>query len=173
MSGKIKLKAPIDSVSWHDPDTLNSNDYNPNTVVSKEMALLKLSIERTGWVQPVLISKELVIIDGFHRTTIARLNNWLVPCCVLELSEIERMLLTVRINRAKGSHVALRMSDLIRKLIGAGCEEGYLAESIGATPQEIALLKKGDMFKALDLSKWEYSRAWLPRAYSKAVRKTQ
>ena len=133
------------------------------------MELLKLSIQRQGWLQPILISPANVIIDGFHRVTIARLNNWQVPCCVLDLPEQERMLLTVRINRAKGTHVALRMSDLVQKLIALGCEESYIAEQIGGTEKEIEILKKGDIFKSLDLSKWTYSKAWLPKPYTRAT----
>lgn len=103
MSGKtkIKLPAPLENIEWRDPQKLDANLYNPNVVLTREMELLKLSIEVTGWIQPILISPKGIIIDGFHRTTIARLNNWMVPCCVLNLDEKERMLLTVRINRAE------------------------------------------------------------------------
>lgn len=149
MPGKIKLPAPLENIEWRDPHKLNSNDYNPNVVLTREMELLKLSIKVTGWIQPILISPKGLIIDGFHRTTIARLNGWMVPCCVLHLDEKERMLLTVRINRAKGSHVALRMSELIQELLKLGCSEKYLAEQIGATDHEIAILKKGDIFKSI------------------------
>jgi ParB-like chromosome segregation protein Spo0J len=131
-------------------------------VVSKEMELLKLSLERTGWIQPILISPAGTIIDGFHRSTISRLAGWMVPCCVLDLDEKERMLLTVRINRAKGTHVALRMADLVQKLIELGCSEEYIAEQIGGTAREIEILKKGDIFKSLNLGEWEYSKAWKP-----------
>lgn len=174
MRGKTKartrLRAPLENIVWRDPWKLSANEYNPNTVMTKEMELLKLSIVQTGWIQPILISPKDVIIDGFHRTTIARLNGWLVPCCILNLEERERMLLTVRINRAKGTHVALKMSDLIQALLKAGCTEKYIAEQIGATEQEITILKKGDIFKSLDLSKWKFSRAWLPKPYSRAAK---
>src|SRR5208283_2317749 len=160
MRGKIKLPAPLEKIEWRDPHKLNANEYNPNVVLTREMELLKLSIERTGWIQPILITPQGIIIDGFHRTTIARLNRWMVPCCVLNLPEKDRMLLTVRINRAKGSHIALRMSELVQRLLKMGCSEKDLAEQIGASDHEIAILKKGDIFKSIDLSKWEYSRVW-------------
>lgn len=79
------------------------------------------------------------------------------------------MLLTVRINRAKGSHVALRMSELVQKLIKMGCTESYIAEHIGATETEISILQKGDIFKSVDLGKWTYSEAWLPKPYPGAA----
>jgi ParB-like nuclease domain len=164
----LKLPAPLEQIEWRNPHDLDANLYNPNVVVSKEMELLKLSILQSGWIQPVLISPDGLIIDGFHRCTIARIENWLVPCCVLDLDEKERMLLTVRINRAKGTHVALRMSDLVQKLIALGCAESYIAEQIGATEKEIEILKKGDIFKNIDLSNWQYSTAWLPKPYIKA-----
>lgn len=166
--GKVKLHAPLESIVWMDPNELTSNDYNPNRVMAQEMELLKLSVERTGWLQPILITPKNVIIDGFHRTTLGRLNGWLVPCCILDIDEKERMLLTVRINRAKGTHIALRMSDLIQQLIALGCTEQYIAEQIGASEREITILKKGDIFKSIDLSKWSYSRAWLPKPYREA-----
>jgi len=157
--------SPLDNVVWLDPEELTANFYNPNVVLSREMELLKLSIVKTGWVQAILVDTQNVIIDGFHRVTIARLNGWMVPCCVLDLDEKERMLLTVRINRAKGSHIALRMSDLVQRLLELGCTEAYIAEQIGATAREIEILKKGDIFKTLDLSAWAYSKAWLPKPY--------
>lgn len=165
-----KLDAPLEHIQWRDPMSLDSNEYNPNVVVSKEMDLLKLSIETQGWLQPVLITPDGIIIDGFHRVTLARINGWLVPCCVLSLSDPDRMLLTVRINRAKGTHVALRMSDLVQKLLSLGVSETYIAQQIGGTEREIEILKKGDIFKALNLEKWEYSRAWMPKPYPSAKR---
>lgn len=73
MRGKLKLPAPLENIKWRNPDELDANLYNPNVVLTREMDLLKLSIERTGWLQPILISPEDLIIDGFHRTTIARI----------------------------------------------------------------------------------------------------
>ena len=143
MNGKTKLSAPLEKIVWRDPEELNANDYNPNIVMTKEMELLKLSLEQNGWIQPILISTDDMIIDGFHRVTIARLNQWLVPCCVLSMEPAERMMLTIRINRAKGSHVALRMSDIIIKLIKDGVSEAHIQEGIGATKEEIDILKKG------------------------------
>ena len=105
---------PLNNVQWIDVDKLTANDYNPNVVLSKELQLLQLSLLKNGWIQPVLITKEYRIIDGFHRSTLCRINEEVnkmsdgkVPCVVLDLSPPERIMLTVRINRAKGNHIAL------------------------------------------------------------------
>lgn len=155
-----RLVCPLERIEWCDPFTLDANDYNPNVVMNMEMELLKLSIIKIGWIQPALITPQRLIIDGFHRTTIARLNQWEVPCVVLELSEIERMMLTIRINRAKGTHMALRMADIIKRLAECGATDEQICEGIGASRKELDLLRQPDIFKRFNLDKWKYSNAW-------------
>ena len=163
---------PISNVTWVDVEKLKANDYNPNVVYSKEMELLKLSILKNGWIQPVLVTHEMVIIDGFHRASLAKVDKQVksltggkVPVVIMELSEPERMLLTVRINRAKGSHIAIRMSDLIKSLINDyGMKPDYVAEQIGATSDEIDLLLMDGVFKKFNINKeTKYSKAWVPK----------
>lgn len=162
---------PISRVEWVDVDTLNANDYNPNVVFSKEMELLKFSLLKNGWIQPVLITQDGVIIDGFHRSSLCKADkevraftNGKVPCVRMNLSEPDRMLLTIRINRAKGSHVALRMSHIIKTLIeDYGIEVKEICKQIGATKDEVELLMMDDVFKALNINKeTKYSKAWVP-----------
>lgn len=162
---------PISSVQWVDVDDLSANDYNPNVVFTKEMELLKLSILKNGWIQPVLVTQDLVIIDGFHRSSLAKadkdvrkLTNGKVPVVIMNLTEPERMLLTIRINRAKGSHIAVRMSEVIKRLVNEyGISIKSICEQIGATKDEVDLLLMDSVFKAFDITKEsKYSHAWQP-----------
>ena len=164
------MEHPISSIQWIESNLLQANDYNPNVVFNKELQLLELSILRNGWIQPILITQNYEIIDGFHRWSlsknspkIADLTNGKVPCCVLELSEPERMLLTIRINRAKGSHISFKMSDIIKKLINEyNLPIEKVIRDIGATKEEIELLLMDDVFKKLDIQNHKYSKAWYP-----------
>ena len=63
---------PIENIQWLDAEKLNANDYNPNAVFTPELRLLERSILKTGWVQPVLANRDLIIIDGFHRWMLTR-----------------------------------------------------------------------------------------------------
>jgi len=73
-------------------------------------------------------------------------------------------MLTVRINRAKGSHIAIKMHELVAKLITEyGMPAEYIAESIGATKDEVQLLSQENVFKALKTEAHQYSRAWVPK----------
>ena len=107
---------PIENIQWLHASKLDSNDYNPNVVFTPELRLLEWSILKNGWVQPVLINKGHLIIDGFHRWRLSQDSkklkkkyNGLTPCVVLDINRPEAMLLTIRINRAKGTHTALKM----------------------------------------------------------------
>ncbi|QFG05394.1 ParB-like nuclease domain protein [Bacillus phage 022DV001] len=167
---------PIENVEWIDVDAIEANDYNPNVVMNQELKLLEFSIVKNGWIQPILVNQEVgqkgfTIIDGYHRYTLAKTSKKLrerdkgkVPCVTMRLPEPERMLLTIRINRAKGTHVSYKMSDIIKKLINEhNINPKYIGESIGATKAEIDLLMTEDVFKKLDIQNHKYSKAWYPK----------
>ena len=168
------MNNPIDNIVWLDIFELNPNDYNPNVVYNKELKSLELSLVTNGWIQPILVNKEgdeYVIIDGFHRYSLAKTSKKLlardkgrVPCAVLELNEAERMLLTIRINRAKGSHIACKMSEIIKTLVEKhSMPIDKIMKGIGGTKDEIDLLLMDDVFKKLDIQNHKYSKAWYPR----------
>lgn len=163
-------KDPIDRIEWRVASTLNANDYNPNVVFTPELKLLERSILKTGWVQPILITQSGTIIDGFHRHRLAQDSVKLkevyggkVPCAVMDVSETEAMIVTIRMNRAKGSHIAVRMSEIVRNLIdNMGVLPEQLAQDIGATKAEIDLLYQDGVFKMKNIKDYKYSKAWIP-----------
>lgn len=161
---------PVENIQWISCDELKANHYNPNRVMNAEMNLIEKSILKTGWIQPILVNTNKTIIDGFHRWTLSRLSSQLrekyhgkVPCAVLDVSDAEAMVITVRINRAKGTHLAFRMSEYVRELVE---KHKYpmdeLAQAIGATFEEVQLLMKSDVFEHKDIQNWAYSEAWFP-----------
>jgi ParB-like chromosome segregation protein Spo0J len=161
---------PIDNVTWVDAKLLRANDYNPNVVFKQELKLLEHSIIKNGWIQPILVTQDYVIIDGFHRWSLAlkseivpKLTNGKVPVVIMNLTEPERMMLTIRINRAKGAHIAVKMSDIIKQLVrDYGLTLDEIAKEIGATKAEIEVLMMDDVFKKLKIDEHEYSNAWIP-----------
>ena len=164
------MNHPINNIKWIKPSQLNANDYNPNVVLNQELKLLKLSLLKQGWLQPILIDQDNVIIDGYHRywlaandKEVAALADNTVPCAILDLSLSERMLLTIRINRAKGNHVALKMHEIVYALHNDhGVAKEHIAESIGANEQEINLLLQENVFSSKDTKNHKYSKAWIP-----------
>ncbi len=161
---------PINRIEWLHCGLLKANHYNPNVVFNQELRLLETSLIKTGWVQPILISPERTIIDGFHRWALTQESKRLreiyagkLPCATIKCSEAEAMMLTIRMNRAKGTHVAVRMSDIVQTLINTyGLSHPVIMEGIGATRDEVDLLYQDSIFEAKGLSNYRYSRAWVP-----------
>lgn len=161
---------PVENIEWVEAESLSANGWNPNIVFNQELRLLERSILKTGWVQPILISRAGTIIDGFHRWRLAQESKPLleryagkVPVCRLDVTDDVAMLLTVRMNRAKGTHVAVRMSSLVKRLVddhGYSLEE--IAAEIGGTIDEAKILYEDSIFKARNLATYRYSRAWVP-----------
>lgn len=162
-------KQPINNIEWIDVNKLSANDYNPNVVFSDEMNLLRFSILKNGWIQPILCTQDYVIIDGFHRATLAKKFEDVrvdgkVPVVIMNLSEPERMMLTIRINRAKGSHIALKMHDIVTKLVNDyGVSTEVICKEIGAQKQEVELLLMENVFQKKKINEaTQYSKAWYP-----------
>lgn len=161
---------PIANVAWLKPEDLRANNYNPNRVHKPEWRLLEHSILTTGWVQPILVDRDLEVIDGFHRwrmaqdsKKVAALTDGLVPVTVLDVDRPTAMLMTVRMNRAKGSHVAVNMSAIAKELIQVhGLTVAEVAEGIGGTADEVQTLLMDDIFELRGISGWKYSDAWYP-----------
>lgn len=160
---------PISNIEWVHVNDLAANDYNPNVCGGLEFDLLKLSLIKQGWIQPVLVcQRNKIIIDGFHRYSLTKsvpevyeATGGKIPVAYLDLTEPERKMLTVRINRAKGVHVAFRMHELVASLVadhGMAIEE--VAQGIGATPDEINTLLMEDIFEKKDVANTDYSKAW-------------
>ncbi len=175
---------PINNIQWLDVDLLEANGWNPNHVLAPEMKLIKTSLMATGWLQPILVSREVgedgevtyQIIDGYHRSTLCKtdadvraMTGGRVPCAVLNLTIAERMMLTVRINRAKGTHQAFRMHELVRALvIDHAVPIATVCKSIGATEHEVNTLMMENVFMKLDTANHAYTEAWRPKKRGEA-----
>lgn len=166
---------PINNIEWVDATSLFANTWNPNRVAKAELRLLELSLLKTGWIQPILATRDGMIIDGFHRwrltqdsKTVKRQYDGLIPVTFLDLSRPEGMMLTIRINRAKGTHSSVHMSRIIHELIGEHAyEREEIARAIGATKKEVDLLAQDGVFAAREIKNHAYSPAWYPKEVSK------
>jgi ParB-like chromosome segregation protein Spo0J len=163
-------KEPIDSVQWRDASELHANGWNPNVVMNQELRLLERSILKCGWIQPVIANPDGMVIDGFHRWMLSKESKELraryggkLPVVVMPLTKPEAMMLTIRINRAKGTHVAVRMSEIVKELIDEHhCDRQQIANEIGAPLDEIDLLYQDGVFKMKNIKDYRFSKAWVP-----------
>lgn len=165
-------KQPIDSIHWIHINKIKANNYNPNHVQKQELQLLHHSLLRNGWLQPIIINQDYTIIDGYHRATLMKTSKQLqrktkklIPCVVLNLTRPEAELLTIRINRTKGTHTAYKMHDVIKELHTTHhLSPETIAQEIGANTEEIQLLLHDNIFQKENINdETLYNQAWTPQ----------
>ena len=94
-------------------------DYNPRTINDKEFKGLKKSLKTFGFVDPVIVNKDLTIIGGHMRSRAWKdLGNDTVPCHVVDLDKKQEKKLNVLLNSQKisGKFDDLMLSEILEEL---------------------------------------------------------
>lgn len=181
---------PVALLQWLPHEDLQANDYNPNNVAIDELELLKRSLLEEGWTQPIVaypIQKarkgkpQLEIIDGFHRWSLTvndpqvyALTDGLVPVSIVEgKSKTERMLATIRHNRARGTHGIVHMANIVKHLVEIdGLTREDLILRLGMDGEEVdRLLIHSGMPKKVFGENSDFSSAWKPISHEEAKRR--
>lgn len=171
---------PVDCVLWVKNENVYANDYNPNSVAPPEMELLRLSISKDGYTQPIVSmqknnTNEREVIDGFHRNRVGkecediqkRVHGYLPVVTIRETQENkgDRIASTIRHNRARGKHKIESMSEIVLDLKKRNWTDKKIAKELGMDADEVLRLAQitglAEMFKDK-----EFSMAWeLPEDY--------
>lgn len=130
-------------------EKLVANNWNPNRVAKPEMELLKKSIEDNGFCFPIATIYDndndiYLIVDGFHRYTVAKdyLKLKEVPVVVLEHDIKMQISATIQFNRARGTHQIADMSKVVVRLLNEGWEDLEICTHLGMELDEVIRLKQ-------------------------------
>ncbi|MGO8805529.1 MAG: ParB N-terminal domain-containing protein [Candidatus Bathyarchaeia archaeon] len=105
MSTTTEFKIPVPPAELIDLDLLSTDKCNPNKLSSRKFEALKKSIQRFGFVVPVIANKFLVVADGEHRLLAAKaLGLKQVTVVRLPISEVDRRLIRQVMNKLRGEH---------------------------------------------------------------------
>lgn len=130
-----------------------------------EKIQIRSSIQKHGILAPVVVQQDTgVIIDGKTRVETAYELGWRqVPATVVPCSEVEAMILHVRLNRYRGTVVARRLSAIIRRILASGAySEDELRNTFAMSHDEFDVLADGTILKHRNISEHTYSAAWVP-----------
>ncbi|WP_353194588.1 IbrB-like domain-containing protein [Pusillimonas noertemannii] len=159
---------PVSRVQWVPAECVRANDYNPNSVATPEMELLRLSIEADGYTQPIVVWEAAQgvyeVVDGFHRHKVGKMLGLShLPVVIVNndrTDKSDRMASTIRHNRARGKHAVGQMSEIVMDLARRNWSDSKIAKELGMDADEVLRLKqiKGleEMFADRDFSEaWE------------------
>lgn len=163
---------PIDLVLWEPIDSIRKNEYNPNSVAPTELKLLETSIAEDGYTQPVVTwvsDTGREIIDGFHRSKVARESEVVagtlmgyIPVTTVrntQTSKSNRMASTIRHNRARGTHSVDAMSEIVLELKARNWKTARICKELGMEEDEVLRLCQITGLSGL-FSDVEFSMAW-------------
>lgn len=165
---------PISHVEWVPRDSIAPNDYNPNKQPPPEFRLLKVSILEDGWTQPIVVfddgsGAKPVIVDGEHRwlvagdSAIAKITAGQVPITRIVKDRSNRIMSTIRHNRARGEHAVKSMAQLVRELLESGIDSGDVCFLLGMEDEEVGRLAESAGLPAVvSRTKTEFSKGWVP-----------
>ncbi len=164
-----KNKQPINEVKWVNRDKLKPNNYNPNFVAPPELKLLKISILEDGWTQPIVITPNYEIIDGFHRWTVSddkklrELTDGKVPVVITKPRDKKsQQMATIRHNRARGTHAVLNMSDIVSEMVKDGTSMDEIGKRLQMEKEEVIRLANRNGIPKTDIVDTEWSESWIP-----------
>ena len=150
-------------------DDVQGNDYNPNQVAPPEMRLLKLSIRKDGFTMPVVVARDgkgHVVVDGFHRRQVAKMDAQIrkslggyLPVVRPDKSIEDRITSTVRHNMARGTHQVELTARLVTLLRKHSWTNEKIGRELGMDPDEVLRLKQMQGL-AEAFADREFSQAW-------------
>jgi len=126
--------------------------------------LLKKSIQEDGLTMPIVTfydqEKDVYeIVDGFHRySVLLKMKVSEVPVSVINKPIEQRMMSTIRHNKAKGTHQLKLVSNIFNKLLEK-VPMPDIAEGIGAEAEEVVIYRKGAVL-AEEFKNLKHSNSW-------------
>ena len=99
---------------------LKPAEYNPRKKLKKgdkEYEKIKNSIEEFGFADPLVVNRDMTIIGGHQRLTVAMdLGYKVVPCAVVDVDKVREKALNIALNKITGAWDETLLADLLTDL---------------------------------------------------------
>jgi len=105
-------------------EELSVDGENPNRMTPKQLERLSSSVEKYGFIVPIITNKDLLIADGEQRLTVAqKLGMKQVSVIRLPVEDVDRRLLRQVLNKLRGEHELVADAMEFERIIQAGHED--------------------------------------------------
>ncbi len=97
------------------------DDTNPNVLSTEQMDALKKVIKKFGYLAPVILNKDLKVVDGEHRVRVYdKLGKKAIPAYVVNVNTIDKKMLRQLMNKLRGEHSRKKDADEFKEIFEAG-----------------------------------------------------
>ena len=121
-------------------DSLIPADYNPRKKLKAgdaEFEKIKNSINEFGYVDPIIVNKDLTVIGGHQRISVLKALGFTeIDCVVIEVDKTKEKALNIALNKISGEWNKELLADLIKDLQ----DLDYNVDFTGFDPPEIDAL---------------------------------
>lgn len=109
---------PLQNITVND---IKFDDTNPNILTPEQMIALKETIKKFGFLAPVILNKNLEVIDGEHRVTVYKeLKRETIPAYVIDVDTIDKKILRQLMNKLRGEHDPFKDKEEFKMIHEAG-----------------------------------------------------
>jgi len=106
-------KVPVDIIKF--------DETNPNILSDEQMKALRLTMEKYGYLAPVILNNEFEVIDGEHRVRIYKeLGEKEIQAYVIDVDNIDKKILRQLMNKLRGEHDKQKDVNEFKSIFEAG-----------------------------------------------------
>jgi len=125
------------------------DEKNPNKMTNEQLEVLKRNIQKYGFLVPIILNKDYIIIDGEHRYMAAEeLGLTKVKGIILDVNDIDKSVIRQVMNKLKGTHDYNLDQDEIKFLLDELGKDG-LMDITGLPETQIDSLLEGTNFEEI------------------------
>src|SRR4030067_2611398 len=137
-----ELEVKVPPAELVDVELLRVDQENPNKMGPRRVEALKKSIQRYGFVVPIITNRDLLVADGQHRLEAAKaLGMKQVSVVRLPVDEVDRRLIRQVMNKLRGEHDLFLDAEEYYRIV-SGDQRDLLKALVGETDLRIDNLLK-------------------------------
>lgn len=94
-----------------DMSEIKVDSTNPNIMSENEIKALKKTMDKFGYLAPIILDKKLKIVDGEHRVKIyQKMGRKTIPAYVIDITKYDGKMLRQIMNKLRGKHDVMKDS---------------------------------------------------------------
>ncbi len=121
---KTELELKIPPAELVDVEKLRVDRNNPNKMSARQFRALKKSIQRWGFIVPIIVNRDYLVADGEHRLRAARdVGMKQVSVVRLPVDDVDRRMIRQVMNKIRGEHDLFLDAEEYYRMVSEGSRD--------------------------------------------------